>query len=109
MKIVLNDTSGSMIAMPMDAIFNQITWFKDIFAYEIYNEGWCFSMGYLKNGTRFYIKVMPIGSKITYVKAYAYAREYGFEIDEHGNVLSFDENKLTRNRHLLTGTELGLL
>jgi hypothetical protein len=42
-------------------------------------------------------------------KAYAIAREYGWLVDENGLVIDYKPELQTRNLHLITGKELGLL
>lgn len=105
-------------------------WFLSIFESVIIDEGWNFYVightvydgelvvrpsGYkyvgpdnkkevLKYDEEFYKN-----SKISKYKVNQLAAEYGWVLNDNGDVISFDKEKINKNKHLIEVKELGLL
>jgi hypothetical protein len=90
-----------------------VEWFKSVFIDVMYEEGWniCLTTSTRYNTIFVYqLYVTKIDADdITYNNILKIPAEYGWITNEHDIIIEFDVNKLTRNKHLLTGKELGLL
>jgi hypothetical protein len=80
-----------------------IEWFVDIFYHEMIEEGWTIitGAGYYQVC---YINKQPIDDECIDI-----VKQYGWDVSRVGYIKDFDIHKLTRNKHLIVCTELGLL
>jgi hypothetical protein len=92
-------------------LLHKISWFVNVFRDEMDKEGWDIVYGSLNAmDINFKILINKKNKTITKKLAYQYAADYGWIVKSNtGCVTGYDIDKLTRNKHLLTGNELGLL
>jgi hypothetical protein len=95
-------------------LYDTRNWFFSIFGEIIRKEGWNITHNYGRSRGHFFtiidlntaaVQICCVGS----LNAFELAKQYGWIVDYNGIVLNFDIDKLERNRHLLTGLELGLI
>lgn len=90
----------------------KIIWFNKIFSKVISEEGWFIYKITVCDPEYFKVKGyshLIILNKITEDAALKFAREYGFDVTEDGCISGFNIDNMTRNKHLATGSDLGLL
>lgn len=91
--------------MTQKEIYHTLIWFRKIFYECSYEDGFT----YYLTVNRFRISPLIRSDSLSFQEACNVAKEYGFILDDDGYIIDFKIENLTKNRHLLTGTELGLL
>jgi hypothetical protein len=94
-----------------DIIEEKVEWFKNNFKHIMIKEGWIIQPIINRRYYNIYriTPYRPSNSSIMYRRAYTFAERYGWIINDYGIITNFDENIFNKNKHLIMGTELGLL
>jgi hypothetical protein len=94
-----------------EELYKTIKWFYSIFHNVMFEEGWdiLVIVDPIYRTFKYAVIMTQYAANIDLEKAKEFAESYGWVLDESDHLISLDTNKITTNRHLLTGTELGLL
>jgi hypothetical protein len=111
------ETDYDIIFYPWSYIVTKIQWFQTVYGDIMDAEEWQFYGETMQDsdGSLHSIFVVisrktdPINQYLLNDKAYTIARQYGWEVNKFGVVLNYKAEMQTRNKHVLTVKELGLL